>query len=66
MCRPNETLSDDVLFFVLEENYGENDLTLSRLRGKDTNLGSDSQILQISGCSSCLCYAQKLQYGIRR
>ena len=42
MCRPNETLSDDV-FFVLEENYGENDLTLSRLRGKDKIL---AQILK--------------------
>jgi hypothetical protein len=32
------TLSDDVLFFVLQENYGENNLTFSRLRGKDKNL----------------------------
>ncbi|EFX63399.1 hypothetical protein DAPPUDRAFT_119254 [Daphnia pulex] len=30
----NETSSKDVLFFVLEEKYGENDLTFSGLRGK--------------------------------
>lgn len=38
-----ETLSDDVLFFVLQENYGENDLKFSRLRGRDGNL---ARILQ--------------------
>lgn len=38
LCLSTETLSDEVLFFVLQENYGENNLKFSRLRGKDINL----------------------------
>lgn len=41
----NETSSKDVLLFVLEEKYGENDLTFSGLRGKDKIL---AQILKSS------------------
>ena len=34
----HSALEDNVLFFVLEEKYGENNLTFNRLRGNDRNL----------------------------
>ena len=59
-----ETLSDDVLFFVLQENYGENNLTFSRLRGKDKNL---SRILQSCDLDVYLACVQlksfNMEYG---